>query len=270
MLRTALLGSGFPLRPATARGITSTKFGTRLSNALQPTARSPLLHKRPTAAEQQLRHQYHYRSSSRRESRAVSGDVVVLGLISVNVAVTIGWMRAQAPPPKHRAQQLRSFQPSMRTMLTHFTTSTQHLQEGRYYTLLTSMQICDLLGHRKFLGLYLASGVISSAAAVYEQRLSGRLTFNLGASGAVNAITAMSFSVSDGTLLILHHSHASLVGGSLFIFKDAYSFATDRRRHRPCGTPRRAAIGGAYYYPASRRFSEASDAFEAGATAVDM
>ncbi|KAF1790242.1 hypothetical protein JG687_00009909 [Phytophthora cactorum] len=272
MLRTALLGSGFPLRPATARGITSTKFGTRLSNALQPTARSPLLHKRPTAAEQQLRHQYHYRSSSRRESRAVSGDVVVLGLISVNVAVTIGWMRAQAPPPKHRAQQLRSFQPSMRTMLTHFTTSTQHLQEGRYYTLLTSMfsqatlghlganmlglyffgrQICDLLGHRKFLGLYLASGVISSAAAVYEQRLSGRLTFNLGASGAVNAITAMSILLfPHGTLLIFGIiPMPAWLGGSLFIFKDAYSFATDRQDGiGHVAHLSGAAIGGAYYY----------------------
>ncbi|ETP54325.1 hypothetical protein F442_00902 [Phytophthora nicotianae P10297] len=272
MLKTALMGSGVPLRQATARNFASAKFGSRLPNALRPSARSPLLHKRPSAAEQQVRQQYHYRSSSRRESRAVSGDVVVLGLISANVAVTIGWMRAQAPPPRHPAQQLRAFQPSMRTMLTHFTTSTQHLKEGRYYTLLTSMfsqatlghlganmlglyffgrQLCDLLGHRKFLGLYLASGVISSAAAVYEQHLSGRLTFNLGASGAVNAITAMNILLfPHGTLLIFGIiPMPAWLGGSLFIFKDAYSFATDRQDGiSHVAHLSGAAVGAAYYY----------------------
>ncbi|EGZ08335.1 hypothetical protein PHYSODRAFT_434799, partial [Phytophthora sojae] len=82
-----------------------------------------------------------------------------------------------------------------------------------YYTLLTAMfsqmslghlganmlglyffgrQIAEVLGPRRFLYLYLVGGVLSSAAAVLEQQKSGRLTFNLGASGAVNAITAMS------------------------------------------------------------------------------
>ncbi|KAG7393427.1 hypothetical protein PHYPSEUDO_009631 [Phytophthora pseudosyringae] len=279
MLRTALLGAGLPLRQATTRGFASGKFNARLSNALQLSARPPPrlmrgagVHKRPSAAEQQVRHQYNYRASSRRQSRAVSGDVMVLGLVAVNVAVTTGWMRAQAPPPRHPVEKLRSFRPAMRTMLTHFTTSTQHLQEGRYYTLLTAMfsqatlghlaanmiglyffgrQICDVLGHRKFLGLYLASGVLSSAVAVYEQHCSGRLAYNLGASGAVNAITAMSILLfPHGTLLIFGIvPMPAWLAGSLFIFKDAYSFVTDRQDGiGHVAHLSGAAIGGAYYY----------------------
>ncbi|CEG45227.1 serine protease family [Plasmopara halstedii] len=272
MLRTTLFGPTTPLRRATARGFANTKFSSRLTNGIQPVMRSSLLSKQQTLVKQQVRNQYYYRSSIRRESRAVSGDVVVIGLISVNVAVTIAWMRAHVPAPIHRAQQLRSFQPSMRTMLTHFTTSTQHLQDGRYYTLLTAMfsqatlghlganmlglyffgrQICDVLGHRKFLGLYLASGVLSSAAAVYQQHLSGRLTYNLGASGAVNAITAMSILLfPHGTLLIFGIvPMPAWLGGSLFIFKDAYSFLTDRQDGiGHVAHLSGAAIGGAYYY----------------------
>jgi membrane associated rhomboid family serine protease len=219
-----------------------------------------------------VRLQYNYRASSRRESRAVSGDVVVLGLISVNAVVTMAWMRAQGPPPRHPAQKLRSFQPSMRTMLTHWTTSTQHLREGRYYTLLTAMfsqatighlfanmfglyffgrQMCDVLGHRRFLGLYLVSGVLSSAAAVYEQKLSGRLTYNLGASGAVNGITAMSILLfPHGTLLIFGIlPMPAWLGGALFIFKDAYSFATNQQDGiGHVAHLSGAFIGGAYYY----------------------
>ncbi|CAI5731462.1 unnamed protein product [Peronospora destructor] len=222
--------------------------------------------------EQQVRQQYHYRSSSRRPSRVVSGDLMVLGLISANVAVTFGWFRAQASPPRHLAQPMRRFQLSMRTMLTHFTTSTQHLQEGRYYTLLTSMfsqatlghlganmiglyffgrQLCDVLGYRKFLGLYLASGVLSSAAAVLEQKMSGKLTYNLGASGAVNGITAMSILLfPHGTLLIFGIvPMPAWLAGSLFIFKDAYSFVTNKEDGiGHVAHLSGALVGGVYYY----------------------
>ena len=269
ILRTALLGVK-GARQVTTRGFPNAKSVDRVSNALQPVRRLPHMHRGPT--EQQMRQQYHYRSSSRRPSRLVSGDVVVLGLISVNVVVTIGWLRAQAPPPIHRAQQLRSFRPSMRTMLTHFTTSTQHLQEGRYYTLLTAMfsqatlghlganmiglyffgrQLCDVLGHKKFLGLYLASGVLSSAAAVLEQKSSGKSSYNLGASGAVNGITAMSILLfPHGTLLIFGIvPMPAWIAGSLFIFKDAYSFVTDRQDGiGHVAHLSGAFVGGMYYY----------------------
>ncbi|CAH0483079.1 unnamed protein product [Peronospora belbahrii] len=280
MLRTAtLFGSTGLSRQATARRFTSVKLGYRFPNALQPTCHSPLLsriHKGLT--REQVSQQYHYRSSSRRPSRAVSGDVVILGLISANVAVTIGWFRAQASPPRHPAQKLRRFQPSMRTMLTHFTTSTQHLQEGRYYTLLTSMfsqatlghlganmiglyffgrQLCDVLGHKKFLGLYLASGVLSSAAAMLEQKLSGKLSYNLGASGAVNGITSMSILLfPHGTVLIFGIiPMPAWLAGSLFIFKDAYSLVTgqeDGIGH--VAHLSGAFIGGVYYYYFRRRY----------------
>ncbi|KAL3668377.1 hypothetical protein V7S43_006466 [Phytophthora oleae] len=273
MLRAAVLGAGLPLRQVTARGIASTKLGPRLSNALQPASRSPLLppagvHKR-LAAEQHVRQKT---ISVLTADARVAGDVVVLGLISVNAAVFFGWMRAQAPPPRHPAQRVRSFQPSMRTMLTHFTTSTQHLQDGRYYTLLTAMfsqatlghfganmiglyffgrQMCDVLGHKRFLGLYLVSGALSSAAAVYEQHLSGRMTLNLGASGAVNGITAMSILLfPHGTLLIFGILPIpAWLGGLGFIFKDAYSFSTGKQDGiGHVAHLSGAAVGGAYYY----------------------
>lgn len=240
----------------------------------QPLLRPPQL---ANPAKQQVRHQYYYRSSTRRPSRAVSGDVVVLGLISANAVVTMAWLRAQAPPPTHRAQQLRSFKPRMSTMLKHFTTSTQHLREHRYYTLLTAMfsqatlghlganmlglyffgrQMCDVLGHKRFLGLYLVSGVLSTGAAVFEQHLSGRLTYNLGASGAVNGITAMSVLLfPHGTLLIFGIvPMPAWLAGSLFIFKDAYSYVTDRQDGiGHIAHLSGAAVGGAYYYFLRRR-----------------
>ncbi|CAH0487332.1 unnamed protein product [Peronospora farinosa] len=277
MLRTAFLGPTL-LRPATARTFASIKLGTKLSNALQPISHSRLpsrMHK--GSMEQQMRQQYHYRSSIRRPSHAVSGEWVVLGLISVNVAVTFCWFRAQVSPPRHLTQQMRRFQVSTRTMLTHFTTSTQHLQEGRYYTLLTSIfsqatlghlganmiglyffgrQLCDVLGHRKFLGLYLTSGVLSSAAAVLEQKMSGKLTYNLGASGAVNGITAMSILLfPHGTVLIFGIvPMPAWLAGSLFIFKDAYSFVTDQQDGiGHVAHLSGALVGGVYYYFLRRR-----------------
>ncbi|RLN94605.1 hypothetical protein BBJ28_00006743 [Nothophytophthora sp. Chile5] len=270
MLKTAFgRALGAPLRaPHAALG------PSRLRNAFQPPVRSPLLSRgsgNKQLTEQSRRH-FYYNPSNRPRSRVISGDVVVLGLCTVNAVVTMAWMRAQAPPPVHRAQQLRSFRPSMRTMLTHFTTSTEHLREGRYYTLLTAMfsqatlghlganmlglyffgrQMCDVLGPKKFVGLYLVSGVLSSAAAVYEQHLSGRLSYNLGASGAVNGITAMS-------VLLFPHSTLLIFGivpmpawlaGSLFIFKDAYSWVTDRRDGiGHVAHLSGAFVGGVYYF----------------------
>ncbi|TDH70925.1 hypothetical protein CCR75_001190 [Bremia lactucae] len=276
MVRTTLFRAKFFPQRATSRCVSSVIIIPRLRNAFQPTACSSLLYRRATAAEQTVRKHYYYRSSSRRESRAMSGDVVVLGLISINVAVTIGWMRARAPPPLHPAAQLRSFRPSMETMLTHFTTSTQHLLDGRYYTLLTAMfsqatlshlganmlglyffgrHICDVLGPKKFIGLYLASGVLSSAAAVYEQQLSRQLNYNLGASGAVNAITAMSILLfPHGTLLIFGLvPMPAWLGGSLFILKDAYAFVTDRQDGIGHVAHLSGAAVGAGYYSYLRR-----------------
>ncbi|RLN72364.1 hypothetical protein BBJ28_00019323 [Nothophytophthora sp. Chile5] len=270
MLKTAFgRALGAPLRAPRAALAPS-----RLRNAFQPPVRSPLLSRGSGNKQlaEQSRRQFYYNPSNRPRNRVISGDVVVLGLCTVNAVVTMAWMRAQAPPPVHRAQQLRSFRPSMRTMLTHFTTSTEHLREGRYYTLLTAMfsqatlghlganmlglyffgrQICDVIGPKKFLGLYLVSGVLSSAAAVYEQHLSGRLSYNLGASGAVNSITAMS-------VLLFPHSTLLIFGivpmpawlaGSLFIFKDAYSWVTDRRDGiGHVAHLSGAFVGGVYYF----------------------
>ncbi|KAE8898574.1 hypothetical protein PF005_g21495 [Phytophthora fragariae] len=258
MLRTALT-----LR-APARSFALAKLGSRLPSALHPPLRSPLL-SRFKQPQNQVRHQ------SSGQGGSASSDTVVLGLVSANVLVTIGWMKAQTSSARHPTQL------PMKLMLTHFTTSTQHLKEGRYYTLLTAMfsqaslghlganmlglyffgrEISHVLGPRRFLGLYLVGGVLSSAAAVLEQHLSGRLTFNLGASGAVNAITAMSVLLfPHGTLLLFGIvPMPAWLGGSMFIFKDAYSFATDKQDGiGHVAHLSGALVGGLYFYYLRRR-----------------
>lgn len=213
----------------------------RSALALSSRARGPTT-TTSTLFHLQRRHQY-YRAGDwtrTKKLRGVRPEGVVASLIAANVVVTMYWYRARRSPY------------GQRFMRTKFTTSPQHLETGRYYTLLTSTfshadvghlatnmiglyffghQICEVLGTKRFLGLYLASGVLSSLGAVLEQKREGRSSFNLGASGAVNSITAMS-------VLLFPHSTLRIFGilplpawvvGSLFISKDAYSWLTDRR-----------------------------------------
>ncbi|KAJ0407565.1 hypothetical protein P43SY_006883 [Pythium insidiosum] len=188
-----------------------------------------------------------------------TADHTVLVLVLVNAAVTFQWQKAKRLP---------MHQP---TMIKHFTTSIKHLDEGRYYTLLTSVfshadlghlfanmvglyffgtPVCAMLGLRRFLGIYLGSGVLSSWAAVYEQKLSKRETYNLGASGAVNSVTAMTILTNPMSTLLIFGviPLPAIVAGSLFICKDLYSWITDRRdgiSHFAHLTG--AVCGGAYY-----------------------
>nr|CCA14078.1 serine protease family S54 putative [Albugo laibachii Nc14] len=164
----------------------------------------------------------------------ITSDGVIHALILSNVMVTFMWASAITRQRKVR-------------MLTHFTTSYEHLQSGRYYTLLTCVfshaqvshlfanmvglyffgrQVAQILGPKRFLYLYLSSGVVSSYAAVWEQRKSKKTILNLGASGAVNAITALS-------VLTFPHSMVYIFGilpmpawlfGVVFIGKDFYGW----------------------------------------------
>lgn len=176
----------------------------------------------------------------RRKRSGARPEAVVASLIAANAVVTMLWYRARRSPY------------GQRFMLARFTTSPQHLAAGRYYTLLTSTfshaevghlaanmlglyffghQICDVLGARRFLALYLASGALSSLAAVLEQQRAGRSAFNLGASGAVNSVTAMSVLLFPHSTLLIFGllPMPAWVAGSLFISKDAYAWLTDRR-----------------------------------------
>ncbi|TYZ66968.1 hypothetical protein PybrP1_001778 [[Pythium] brassicae (nom. inval.)] len=208
-----------------------------------------------------LRRQPFHQVATRR-SRAkqpLSGDTVVLGLISANVVVTMLWLTAHSQRKRRR-------------MMAHFTTSALHLERGQFHTLLTSVfshadighllanmiglfffgrQMCDVLGPKRFLALYLGSGVLSSGAAVLEQRYADRVSFNLGASGAVNSITAMSVLLFPHSTLLIFGivPMPAWVAGSLFICKDAYSWATDRRDGIGHFAHLSGAFcGGAYYY----------------------
>lgn len=239
-------------------------FGPASRNALQPAVRSTTLLQRlrPLNSQHhqhQQRLQYHLARTSRRKKPEISGDAVVAGLIAVNVGVTMLWMTSTKYRMRNR-------------MLNNFTTSAQHMDAGRYYTLLTAAfshadvghllanmiglfffgrQICDVVGPKRFLGLYLASGVISSWAAVQEQRLSQRYAINLGASGAVNSITALS-------ILLFPHSTLLIFGilpmpawlaGSMFIFKDGYSWLKGQQDGIGHFAHLSGAVcGGAYYF----------------------
>ncbi|KAL0591487.1 hypothetical protein ABG067_001085 [Albugo candida] len=173
----------------------------------------------------------------------ITSDGVIHALILTNAMVTCLWVSAITRQRKVR-------------MLTHFTTSYEHLKSGRYYTLLTCVfshaqishllanmvglyfsgrQVAQILGPKRFVYLYLSSGVLSSFAAVWEQSQSKKPILNLGASGAVNAIIAFS-------VLTFPHSMVYIFGilpmpawlfGVLFIGKDFYGwFQQDSRIDR--------------------------------------
>lgn len=229
-----------PRRAATGSPFASAAFcSVRLANA------SPLAVSRVVRARHHLpllRQQPFHQVATRGRARAkqpLSGSTVVLGLISANVAVTMLWLTAHSQRKKRR-------------MMAHFTTSVLHLERGQYYTLVTSMfsqadighlfanmlglicfghQMCDVLGPKRFLALYLGSGVLSSGAAVLEQRYADRMSLNLGASGAVNSITAISVLLFPRSTLLIFGivPMRAWLAGSLIIGKDAYSWATDRR-----------------------------------------
>lgn len=244
----------------------------RLKNAFQPHVNSLVRRSNNTAISiskaNARHHQASYRKQlihlTRRRSKEISGEMVVLGLISVNVLVTMMWLTAHSQRKKRR-------------MMNHFTTSALHLERGQYHTLLTSVfshadpghllanmiglfffgrQMCDVLGPKRFLALYIGSGVLSSWAAVYEQKHTDRFSFNLGASGAVNSITAISILMFPHSTLLIFGilPLPAWVAGSLFIFKDAYSWATNRQDGIGHFAHLSGAFcGGAYYYYLRRR-----------------
>lgn len=239
LARSGLRASWAP--PATRMLLAGPPPAVRSALALSSRARGPAATP-GNVFHLQRRHQF-YRAGDwtrTKKLRGVRPEAVIASLIAANVVVTMFWYRARRSPY------------GQRFMLTKFTTSPQHLETGRYYTLLTSTfshadvghlatnmiglyffghQICEVLGNKRFLGLYLASGVLSSLGAVLEQKREGRSSFNLGASGAVNSITAMSVLLFPRSTLLIFGivPLPAWVAGSLFISRDAYSWLTDRR-----------------------------------------
>ncbi|GLE04190.1 hypothetical protein PINS_up013101 [Pythium insidiosum] len=163
-----------------------------------------------------------------------SADRVVYALIGANVVVYGLWATADTPMMRHR-------------MVTYFTTSARHLDHGHYHTLLTAVfshadgghlftnmlglfffgrEISYVLGPKRFLGLYLVSGAVSSWAAVQEQRLARRQSLNLGASGAVNSITALSILLYPHSTLLIFGivPIPAWIAGSMFIGRDLYGW----------------------------------------------
>jgi membrane associated rhomboid family serine protease len=163
-----------------------------------------------------------------------SPEGVVYALMGANGVVYFLWATTQT-------------QGQLARMATHFTTSARHLDHGLYHTLLTSVfshkdfghlfvnmfglfffgrEISHLLGPRRFLGLYLASGIVSSWAAVQEQRQSRRVALNLGASGAVNSITALSILLFPHSTMLIFGivPMPAWLGGTMFIGRDLYGW----------------------------------------------
>jgi membrane associated rhomboid family serine protease len=176
---------------------------------------------------------------STRERIPISGDNVVLGLIGVNTLVCLMWRAAETPQKR-------------RLMLHHFTTSFAHLSHGSFHTLLTSVfshakfdhffmnmiglyffggHMARVLGPTRFLQLYLGSGIFSSFASVYEQKYTNRFSINLGASGAVNAITATSILMFPHNIILIFGviPMPAYLAGSMFILKDFYGWITGSR-----------------------------------------
>lgn len=206
-------------------------------NALQP--RSHLRIPQP-GAQQRARLLSEFAALKKERRMKRSADHLILGLVLANCTVFVGW------------QKVKRYPPMQRVMLNHFTTSTEHLDRGMYHTLLTSVfshgdlghlfanmvglyffgtPICARLGLRKFLGIYLGSGVVSSWAAVHEQKIADKLAFNFGASGAVNAVTVMNILQNPRSALLLFGviPLPAWVAGSLFIGRDLHGWVTERQ-----------------------------------------
>jgi len=144
----------------------------------------------------------------RRVFDSMPGSIVIWGILGINAAVFLVWNFA--------ASNIKMGNPSIYiTMRRHFLQSAQNLREGRYWTLLTSCfshqdtfhflfnsialytiapTVLAALGNARFVGFYLASGVISNLFSHYWHSYA-RPDPNYsshGASGAVSA--AMAFS----------------------------------------------------------------------------
>ncbi|RHY32736.1 hypothetical protein DYB32_002294 [Aphanomyces invadans] len=178
-------------------------------------------------------------SNIARRVESINPDHVIYGLIGINGLVLFMWQTADTYSKKQ-------------FMLTNFTTSPAHVMSGRVHTLLTAAfshmdaghffgnmlglfffgrEVCYSLGPKRFLGLYLGSAVVASLAQVVTQPLlSNRSSLSLGASGAVNAITAFSICMyPHSTILVMFvlPLPAYVVGG-LFILRDLWGAVGDR------------------------------------------
>ncbi|RHX98050.1 hypothetical protein DYB25_006501 [Aphanomyces astaci] len=162
-----------------------------------------------------------------------NSDNVIYGLIGVNALVMCMWQKADTTAKRH-------------FMASNFTTSPAHIKTGHVHTLLTAAfshvdaihffgnmtglfffgrEVCAILGPKRFLGLYLGSAVAVSLAQVVSQPLySSRNSLSLGASGAVNAVTAFSISMfprnTFRVMFIL--PLPAYAAGTLFILRDLW------------------------------------------------
>ncbi|KAH9162621.1 hypothetical protein LEN26_000846 [Aphanomyces euteiches] len=167
-----------------------------------------------------------------RSLESLNPDHVIFGIIGVNGIVWFMWKTADT-----REKQ--------KFMIQNFTTSIGHLMQGRLWTPLTSAfshmdgghffvnmlgvyffgrEVSAVLGTKRFLGLYLGSAVVASVCQIASGFTSNRHSLSLGASGAVNAITAFSICLyPHSTILIMMIiPMPAYVAGGLFILRDVW------------------------------------------------
>ncbi|KAF0685156.1 Aste57867_22927 [Aphanomyces stellatus] len=215
-------------------------------------------------------------SNYARRLESVNPDHVVFGLIGVNGLVWFMWQSADT-------YQRKKF------MMENFMTSPMHLLSGRVHTLVTAAfshmspthlgvnmlglmffgrEVCAVLGPKRFLALYIGSAgaspssshprrssIFTLAVASFCQAASGifssRPSVSLGASGAINAITAFSICLfPHSTILIMFVLPLpAYVAGGLFLLRDLWG-ATSSNSSNSVGHVAHltgAACGMAYY-----------------------
>ncbi|KAF0742348.1 hypothetical protein Ae201684P_008231 [Aphanomyces euteiches] len=167
-----------------------------------------------------------------RSLESLNPDHVIFGIIGVNGIVWFMWKTADT-----REKQ--------KFMIQNFTTSIGHLMQGRLWTPLTAAfshmdgghfcvnmlgvyffgrEVCAVLGTKRFLGLYLGSAVVASVCQIASGFTSNRHSLSLGASGAVNAITAFSICLYPRStiLIMMIIPMPAYVAGGLFILRDVW------------------------------------------------
>ncbi|KAH9943094.1 uncharacterized protein BXZ73DRAFT_40535 [Epithele typhae] len=205
---------------------------------------------------------------------SIPSNYIFYGIMALNGAVFVGWQMATA-----EWKSLGDSSSYIR-MRKNFTSSIYNLQQGRWYTLITSSfshenfghiffngftyfffapAALKMLGNASFLALYLGGGVVCSLTSVlWNQILSpSHIQWSHGASGAIYSIISLSACVSPRTTFLIY----GIVPLPAWVFLagifawDGYSAIT----HRQSSTDSAGHIGGlltgvVYFLAKRRRF----------------
>ncbi|THV03304.1 rhomboid-domain-containing protein [Dendrothele bispora CBS 962.96] len=197
-------------------------------------------------------------------------DYVYWGIVAINGVVFAAWFMAG-----QKARFEADVKP-LRWMHDNFTSSWRNFSEGRVWTLLTSAfshqspshifmngftfmflskPILEMLGSRRFLGLYLGSAILSSVASMGWQNLVKKRDIgSLGASAAIYSVVSLLACVAPRMTFMIYGIipvPAWLAVTGIFAI-DSYSAVHDKQRGTDTAGHVAGLASGIGYYLAKR------------------